>query len=150
MRYIPTEKQLTEKVKLVEITVFGDYIARIDDRRKTSRRYEVKVLVPEKYTKSDIKRATPKTLLESKEYKDFVSMRTFEQSGAAKKTDKTITRRDLYTMRELERFKKLRSEMLKNKQKESKERRALGDTSDYDETTGLPPVINDGPVDEDE
>lgn len=149
MRYIPTEKQLAEKVKLVEITVFGEYIARIDERRKTSKRYEVKVLVPENFTKSDVKRATPKMLITGKEFGDFVSMRTFEQTGAAKKTDKTITRRDLYTLRELDRFKKLRAEMKKADEAERRDREKYGDTSDYDRKTGLPPVINE-PEDDDE
>ena len=148
MRFIPTEKQLADKVKLVEISVKGEYIARIDERRKTSRRYNIKVLVPEKFTKSDIKRATPKALNEHKDTPDFVSMRTFEQDGPAKKTEKTITRRDLYTLRELERFKKVRNDLARSRGVEKKTRASLGDTSEYDEITGLPPVINDGPEDE--
>jgi hypothetical protein len=150
MRYIPTEKQLSEKVKLVEITVFGEYIARIDERRKTSKRYEVKVLVQEGYNKSDIKRATPKILITSKDFGDFVSMRTFEQVGTAKKTDKTMVRRDLYTLRELDRFKKLRAEIKKEQDAERKTRARYGDTSEYDEKTGLPPVINGGAEDDDD
>lgn len=150
MRYIPTEKQLAEKVKLSEITVTGEYIARIDERRKTSRRYEIKVMVPQDFTKSDIKRLTPKALAVSKEYGDFVSMRTFHQEGPAKKTEKTIVRKDLYREHELARFKKLRTEMQKGRRAEVDERKRLGDTTEYDEKTGLPPVINDGPVNDEE
>lgn len=143
MRYIPTEAQLKDSVKLVEVTVFGEYIARIDERRKTSKRYEVKVNVPENFNKSDLKRATPKVLATHKDFGDFISMRTFTQEGAAKKTDKTIKRRDLYSIRELDRFKKLREEIAREKKRERAERAKYGDTSEYDDETGLPPVVNE-------
>jgi hypothetical protein len=151
MRYIPTEKDLAKKIKLVQIKVKGSYVAAIDERRKTKRNYSVEVMVPEGFNKSDIKRATPKVLMEHKDYPDFVFMRTFMHDGSAvKKTDKTITMRDLYSDRELERFKKFRAEVAKDKASEKKGRGDLdrgipGDTSDIDPDTGLPPVINDGP-----
>lgn len=155
MRYIPTEKQLKSKVKLVQITVKGEYMAAIDERRKVSRRYKVDVLVPENFTKSDIKRQTPRVLREHKDYGDFVMMRTFHQEGTiAKKTDKTITLADLYSDRELARFAKFRKEAEADARTEKKARGDLdkgipGDTSDIDPDTGLPPVINDGPSEED-
>ncbi len=147
-RYIPSEKELRQKVKLVEINVKGAYMAAIDERRKTSRNYKVKVLVPEGFTKSDIKRATPKILAEHKDYPDFVFMRTFVQDGAAKKTDKEIVRRELYSDRELQRFAKFRAEADKDAKQEGKARGNIekgipGDVSDIDPDTGLPPVIND-------
>ncbi len=154
-RYVPSEKELKQKVKLLEITVKGDYIAAIDERRKVSRRYEVKVQVPEGFTKSEIKRLTPRVLREHKDYADFVSMRTFQQVGTAKKTDKTITRKELYSDRELARFDKFRAEIARDAKQESKSRGDLdkgipGDTSEIDPDTGLPPVINDEPGDDQE
>ncbi len=149
MRYIPSEKQLSEKVKLVEVKVAGEYIARIDDKRKTSKGYEIVIHVPEKFNKSDIKRATPKAL-NAKFPGEFVSMRTFDQVGTSKKVEKTCIRRELYTKRELERFERLRKEIAKGRAGEIATHRALGDTSDYDPKTGLPPVINDGPEEDEE
>ncbi len=147
-RFIPTEKELKAKVKLVEVVVKGSYIAAIDERRKVARNYKVKVLVPEGFTKSDIKRLTPRVLLEHKDYGDFIMMRTFNQEGAAKATDKTIVRKELYSDRELARFARLREEIDADAKSESKERgdtkRGIsGDTTEYDPDTGLPPVIND-------
>jgi len=149
MRHVPSEKDLDAKVKLVEIEVFGEYIARIDDKRRTSKRYEVKVLVPETFTLSDIKRLTPKTLMTHPAYGDFLTMRTFEKTDKnPRKTDETIKRRDLYNLRELERFKKIRKEVLKAQKEEQGARGVrrdsgvmVGDTSEYGDD-GLPPVIN--------
>jgi hypothetical protein len=154
MRYIPTEKQLKAKVKLVQISVKGEYMAAIDERRKVSRRYKVDVLVPENFTKSDIKRQTPRVLAEHKDYGDFVFMRTFFQDGPAKKTDKTKVLADLYSDRELARFGKFRKEAAIDAKKENAARGDIdkgkpGDVSEIDPDTGLPPVINDGPEDED-
>lgn len=152
-RYIPTEKELKQKVKLVSVPVKGDYIAAIDEKRKVSRRYKVEVMVPEGFTKSDLKRQTPRVLREHKDYVDFVSMRTFYQDGTAKKTEKSITRQDLYSDREIARFTKFRKEAAMDARNEQKARGNLdkgiaGDTSDYDPDTGLPPIVNDFPVDE--
>lgn len=143
MRSIPTEKQLQAKVALVEVTVKGEYIARIDERRRTSRRYEVKVKVPTGFNKSDLKRATAKTLLEHKDFEDFITMRTFEQSGKPAPTKETRKLADFYNMRELERMKRGRAKEL---QEDAKERGNAklgksGDTSDYEESTGLPALI---------
>lgn len=154
-RYIPTEKQLKAKVKIVEVPVKGDYIAAIDERRKTSRRYRVTVEAPEGFTKSDLKRLTPRVLREHKDYEDFVAMRTFQQDGLAKKTQKTMVLGDMYSDRELQRFAKFRKEAAADARAESKSRGDLdkgipGDTSDIDPDTGLPPVINDGPADDEE
>lgn len=148
MRYIPTDKELKQKTELVEVTVKGSYIAAIDERRKTARRYTVQVLVPKNFTKSDLKRQTPRVLLEHKEYPDFVMMRTFEQTGKVIKTNKTIKLESLYSDRELNRFKKMRNEIAKDAKAERSGRGNLdkgisGDTSDIDPDTGLPPVIND-------
>lgn len=143
MRYVPTEKDLDAKVKLVEIEVYGEYIARIDDKRKTSKRYEIKVLVPEGFNLSDIKRLTPKALMKSPDHGDFVTMRTFERiEKAPKKTDATIKRRDLYTMQELSRFKKVRAEILKSQKDEKSARHSGGamDTTEYGDD-GLPPLV---------
>lgn len=147
--HIPTEKELAQKVKLVEVKVRGEYIARIDERRKTSKKYDIVVEAPERFTKSDLKRLTPRALIADDKIQDFVSMRTFDSYGTPKKTNKTMTRRDIYTQRELNRFDKIRREAAKQRRQELIERRTLGDTSDYDENTGLPPVINEGPLHED-
>ncbi len=143
MRSIPTEKQLQQKVKLVEVAVKGEYIARIDERRRTSRRYEIKVLVPEGFNKSDLKRATAKTLLEHKDFEDFITMRTFEQSGKATATKETRKLADFYNMRELERMKRARQKELQEDAKERGDAKLgkSGDTSDYDDKTGLPALI---------
>jgi hypothetical protein len=153
MRYIPTEKQLKSKVKLVSVPVKGEYTAAIDEKRKVSRRYKVDVLVPEGFTKSDLKRQTPRVLAEHKDYVDFVFMRTFFQDGTAKKTDKTIVLAELYSDRELERFSKFRKEADMDKRNEQKARGNLdkgipGDVSDIDPDTGLPPVFNDSNSDD--
>lgn len=150
MRYIPTERDLNQKVKLISIMVSGQYLARIDERRKTSRPYKVEVLVPEKFTKSDIKRQTPKTLLEHKDFGDFVAIRTYDEDRKTiKKTDKSIARRELYSLRELQRFEKLRAEEDRERKLEMGERKVknrggvlVGDTSEYGDD-GLPPVVND-------
>lgn len=138
--FIPTEKQLASKVKLVEVTVKGGYIARIDEKRKTKRNYEVKVLLPENFTMSDVKRLTPRALAEQKE--DYVTMLTFSHDGKAKKTDKTIVLRELYNENHLRRFAKARQDIVQEKRKEIAERQAVGDDQEYDEKTGLPYFVN--------
>lgn len=155
MRYIPSEKDLKKKVKVVEVPVKGEYIAAIDERRKVSRRYKITVEVPEGFTKSDLKRMTPRVLREHKDFEDFVAMRTFNQDGPAKKTTKTMILGDMYSQRELDRFTKFRKEAAAEARAEAKSRGDLdkgiaGDTSDIDPDTGLPPVINDGPADDEE
>lgn len=155
MRYIPSEKDLAKKVKVVEVPVKGDYIAAIDERRKTSRRYKVTVEVPENFTKSDLKRLTPRVLREHKDYEDFVAMRTFQQDGAPKKTTKTMALKEMYSDREIQRFAKFRKEAALDAKKERSSRGDLdkgipGDVSEIDPDTGLPPVINDGPADDEE
>lgn len=146
MRYIPTERELRQKVRLVEINVEGSYIAAIDERRKVPRKYKVAVLVPENFTRSDIKRLTPRSLMEHKDYPDFVMMRTFEQKGAVKKTDKTVTLSDLYTDRELSRMKRARARTsIHDDDAEAVPSRVtsnVADTTEYDPETGLPAFIN--------
>lgn len=61
----------------------------------------------------------------------------------------------MYSDRELQRFAKFRKEAAADARAESKSRGDLdkgipGDTSDIDPDTGLPPVINDGPADDEE
>ena len=153
MRYIPTEKELKQKVPMVEVPVKGEYIAAIDERRKTIRRYRITVLVPAGFTKSDLKRQTPRVLREHADYVDFVVMRTFFQDGVAKKTTKEMTLASMYSERELARFAKLRKEVDADARAEAKQRGDTqkgipGDTSEYDPDTGLPPVINDFPTDD--
>lgn len=147
MRNIPTEAYLNQKVKLVLLRVKGDYIARIDERRRTSRRYEVDIHVPEGFTPSEVKRATPRVLLEHKDYGDFITMRTFEFEGKGKKTDRTAQRKDFYREKDLRRFAKLREEAARELAARGKRYEdggvALADTTEYDDETGLPPVIND-------
>lgn len=154
-RYIPTEKELKARVKLVSVPVKGEYMAAIDEKRKVSRRYKVDVLVPEGFTKSDLKRLTPRVLREHKDYVDFVMMRTFYQDGTAKKTEKTMVRADLYSDREIARFTKFRKEQAADGKREraamgDRDAGKPGDTSEYDPDTGLPPVVNDGPADDEE
>ena len=143
MRSIPTEKELATKVKLVEVSVKGEYIARIDERRRTSRRYVIDVLVPHGFNKSDLKRTTAKTLLEHPDFEDFITMRTFEQNGKAVASKETRTLADFYSMRELERMKRGRAQEAKEELKERGNAKLgrSGDTSDYDEKTGLPALI---------
>ena len=147
-RYVPTEKELKQRVKLLEITVKGTYIAAIDEKRKTSRRYTVKVKVPEGFTKSDIKRLTPRVLMEHKDYADFISMQTFIQDGKAIVTKETMVRSDLYSDRELARFAKFRKEVeadarIEQAARGNPDKGIAGDTTEYDPDTGLPKVIND-------
>lgn len=148
MRYIPTEKELNTAVKLVEITVKGTYIAAKEGGRKIRRPYETKVTVPDGFTKSDIKRITPRVLLEHNDYPDFVMMRTFEQTGRIEKTTKRMKLREFYSDREIARFARMRKKIDDSAKKEVKamgdeERGIAGDTSEYDPDTGLPPVFND-------
>lgn len=152
-RYIPSESDLKKRVKMVKIYVKGEYMAAIDERRKVSRRYRVDVLVPENFTKSDIKRLTPRVLAEHPDYGDFVFMRTFHQDGKPAKSEKTMVMANLYSDRELARFAKIRKDEQKEKAAEKKamgnvDEGIPGDISEYDPDTGLPPVINDGPIDE--
>lgn len=152
-RYIPTDKDLKSKVKLVEVPVKGRYMAAIDERRRVSRNYKIKVLVPEGFTKSDLKRLTPRALAEDPSTPDFVFMRDFYQDGTAKKTTKTMKLADLYSARELSRFDKFRKELDQDIKAERKARGDVtkgvaGDTSDIDPDTGLPPVFNDEPAEE--
>lgn len=144
-RYIPTKADLARKVNLVEITVTGEFIGRIDEKRKTSYPYKIQVLVPEKFNGSDIKRLTAKALLHDEKYPNFIAMRTWSHDGKSKKTDQKIVRSELYSQRELERFDKVRREIEKNARDEVKERGRAGigiaeDTSDYGDD-GLPPLI---------
>lgn len=149
MKHIPSEKDLDQKVKLVQIKVTGEYIARIDDKRNTSKHYEIDVLVPERFTLSDVKRQTPKALQSSKDFTDFVFMREFHVAdGNPKKTEKTATRRSLMTPRELVRIQKLRREALEDQKKEAARRGirtdagvSLQDDTNYDPKTGLPPLV---------
>lgn len=140
-RFVPTEEDLRRQVKLVEIVVDGDYIARIDEKRKTSRTYKTKLLVPEGFNKSDIKRLLPHHLRQEKE--DFIALRTFYPGkDAPKKTEKKSKLGDLYSARELAQFKKWRDEAAKAGKAELAERASTGDISRYGDD-GLPPVIND-------
>jgi len=147
-RYIPTEKELKSKVKIVEVPVKGQYIAAIDEKRKVSRSYKIVVEVPEGFTKSDLKRQAPRVLREHDKYVDFVAMRTFEQDGTPKKTTKQVVLSSLFSQRELDRFAKFRKEQQadkanENKARGDKDKGIPGDVSDYDPNTGLPPVFND-------
>lgn len=144
MKNIPTEKELAIKVKLVEVKVKGRYIARVNEKSTLSKNYEVTVLMPEGFILSDVKRHTPKAIKEK--YEDFVTMRDFYPQDKGKKTDKVVSRRDLYSDYELERFKKIRDEERRAQAEEQKMRKRIGvgtaaDTSDYDAETGLPPLV---------
>ena len=143
--YVPTKKELEDKLRLVEIEVEGQYIAMIDEKRRTSRIYKTKLLVPEGFTKSEIKRLVPKQLQKEKE--DFMSLRTFNQVGdKATKTDKTMKRKDLYSSVELARFEKLRADEERMEELQrgggSVISGGVRDDTEYDPNTGLPPVIN--------
>lgn len=123
MRNIPTEAELNAMIKMVEITVTGQYIARLNEKNKTTKRYEIQVQVPENFTRSDIKRLTALAL---KSYPDFVMMRTHEHDGKApKKMDVKRKRRDMYTERDLGRFERLRVEKKKSKKAEDEDEGAL-------------------------
>ncbi len=145
MREIPTEKELESKVRCVEVPVRGEYIAMIDERRKTSRRYEIKVIVQESFNKSDLKRQTAKALIEHKDYEDFVTMRTFEQNGKPVPSKETRKLRDFYSMREIERLKRARAQEFREEEDERsvKARGGVlgGDTTEYNKKTGLPELI---------
>lgn len=152
--FIPSESELKQKVKLVEVPVTGSYWAQVGDLRR-KKNYSVIVRVPEKFNKSDLRRATPKVLENAEEYGDFIYMRTFEQAGEAKKIKDTVALSKLYSDGELKRFAKLREQQKDGIAAERKamgdiEKGIAGDTSDYDPDTGLPPVINDGPIDDEQ
>lgn len=138
--FIPTEKELNSSIKLVEVQVKGSYIARLDEKRKTTRNYDIKVLLPEKFTMSDVKRLTPRALAEQME--DFVTIRTFEPHGKVKKTEKTSKLKELYNEPQLRRFAKLRKDIVQERKKDEVERKTIGDDQDYDPNTGMPYFIN--------
>lgn len=147
MKHIPSEKDLDQKVKLVSIRVTGEYIANIGNKQTISKHYEIDVLVPERYLGSDVKRQTPKTLQSSKEFPDFLFMRTWNVEGQPKKTEKTATRRSLMSARELVRLQKFRREALQEQKSEAARRGMrndggvrIGDTTDYGKN-GLPPLV---------
>lgn len=125
--------------------VVGEYIARIDERRRTSRRYKVKVKVREGFNLGDLKRATAKHLVEDKAYEDFITMRTFQQDGKATATKETAKLKSFYSEYELSRIERLRKDSLREEQKERTMRNEggvkIGDTTEYEEATGLPALI---------
>lgn len=131
--YIPSEKELEQTVKLVEVNVEGEYIARIDEKRKTTRAYKVTVQVQEGHNKSDIKRLVPAAIREKHE--DFVSMRTFYPKGKPKATSEKCKLKDLYNDMELARFAKQRL-------KRQKELDALAHDEDIDPNTGMPHFVD--------
>lgn len=144
MRYIPTEKELRQKVKCVSVKVTGQYIAMIDERRRTSRKYDVSVVVPEKFTSADLKRATAKTLLEHPDMGDFVTMRTFERADnkvVPVKEPRQLS--DFYSLRALDRMKRQREAEAKEESKArgNVDKGISGDTSEYNPRTGLPDLV---------
>lgn len=134
MRKTPTEGQLESRIKLVEAKVTGTYIARIDERRKTVRQYEIVVMLPEKWDLGFAKRLTAKALMESKEYPDVVAMRTYEVQGVPKKTDKTAKLKEMYDIHTLERYARI------NKQKASGV--VPADADEMEDDGSLPPLVN--------
>lgn len=149
MSYIPTEKELKKTVKLVEVKVTGTYIARIDERRRTTRKFDVAVLVPEKFDAADVKRLTARALLEDPDLGDFMTMRTHTMTGKPKKTAQTAVLEDMYSERELIWFRKKNAELQKERAAEAAYGKLHGidgggsmvDSTEYGDD-GLPPVIN--------
>ena len=144
MRTAPSERELDSQVKLVEVMVKGNYIAMVDKHTTVKKRYEIAVLVPEKWTMSDIKRLTPQALIDSKEFTGFRALSTFEPAPKGKATGKTAKLRELYTDRQIEKFAKHRRNAKEDKAAEVKARRGSAgvakDDSEYDPETGLPPL----------
>lgn len=146
---IYTQKQLDSTVKCVEVEVKGSYIARVNDRMREVKPYKIKVLLPEKFTKSDLKRQAARTLLaDDKDHPQFLTMRTFEQAGKPTASKSTKKLRDFFSYQELERMERLRLEAEKAAKEEKKARGNIakgiaGDTSEYDEKTGLPPLVDE-------
>lgn len=111
MDKIPSVADLEKYIKMVEIGVTGDYIARIDEKRKTTKKFSIQVLVPENFTRSDVKRQTALALQKSEKHEDFIMMRTHEYDGKApKKSEVKKKRKEMFTERDLARFTRLRSE----------------------------------------
>jgi hypothetical protein len=139
-----SEQELDKTVKVLSQKVQGEYIARIDDKRKTTRGYEVEIEVPDGFNLSHVKTATRQALAESKDYPDFVYMRTFECAGNAKDSTKRSPLRKVLSREKLALNKRFQERALREAAKNKKSARKVGgvieDESDYD-ANGLPPVI---------
>lgn len=146
MRHIPTREYLNQSVRVVEVEVEGTYIAFIDEKRRTKKRYKCKVMAPEGFNMSEIKRVTPKALKE--QYEDFYAMREFEVKGNPKTTDKKMKRSTMYSRVELQSFERLwdkferEQDLLRNQSSLNPRAGAVGDTTEYNPDTGLPDFSN--------
>jgi len=145
---VPTIKELSEKVQMVIIPVKGEYIARLDEKRKTVKPLSVNVMVPAKHNISDIKRAVIMHMEKERPYDDYVSVRTWMQTGPARKTDATKVLAETYTQNDLDRFEKLRHEAAAEAARKASIYNAGGwhspsmgiDSTEYGDD-GLPPLI---------
>lgn len=140
MSKIPSEKELNSTVKLVELKVEGTYIARLDERRRTTKKYSVMVLLPEGYGASDVKRLTARTLYEHPDLADFMSMRTHMAVGKPKKTTKTAILRDTYSDRDLAWFS--RKHAVDGDEEQYAPQQGIVDSTEYGDD-GLPAVVNE-------
>lgn len=147
--WIPSDKELNSKVKMLEIDVTGEYLAQLDERRRASRAYKIKVRVPEGYTTAHVKHLTPLALREKND--DFMGMRTFKVVGKPVATKDTMILKDLYTTAQLRRFAKKR---LKRADAEAKARRRYIDANgsaegfSYEADTDMPKFAHDPVIDE--
>lgn len=139
-----TEKQLNEKVAVVEVPVSGRYIAMIDDKRKTVRDYKIMLQLPKDWDKTDVKNMTPLALSKSNDYEDFFALKThYEDKDGQLPTDKKMKRKEFMTERMLRKNARAMERLRKAEASEMRERASLGDTSEYDPRTGLPYVVNE-------
>jgi hypothetical protein len=146
--WIPSDKELNSKVKMVQVEVEGQYLAQLDERRRTSRTYKIKVLVPEGFTMAHVKHLTPLALREAKD--DFMGMRTFKVLGKPAATKESIILKELYTEFQLRRFAKKR---LKRAVAEKAARQRYFDANStlegftYDADTDMPKFAHDPAID---
>lgn len=146
--WIPSEKELNSKVKMLEVDVEGQYLAQLDERRRASRQYKIKVRVPEGYTAAHVKHLTPLAL--RAKFDDFMGMRTFKVTGKPVATKDTMVLKDLYTESQMKRFAKKR---LKRAVAERAARQRYHDANgtlegySYDPDTDMPKFAHDPAID---
>lgn len=145
--WIPSEKELNSKVKMVEVQVTGLALVYLDEKRRASRPYTAKVLVPENYTPAHIKYLTPDKLRET--MPEFWGMRTFKVVGKPAATKETRILKELYTEGQLKRFAKKR---LKRNEAERRARKMYQDAHgsmegyNYDPDTDMPRFADSGDI----
>lgn len=144
---IYTREELESKVPSITVQVEGEYIARIDERRRTVRRYSIELELPQSFNNSNVKNRVPEILSEHKDYEDFMSMRTFYVVSEPKPTGRKPILRTLLSRAQISRNDRNRERALREQKKDhamQREQISIGvamDNSENLDERGLPPVI---------